>query len=249
MKNSEKIKEYFSRVIEIINQMRKYGKDISDQKVVEKILISLTDKYDYIITAIEKSKYLSTLSIQQLMSSFESHEERKLQREVNLVEDAFHSKLSFRRRYNPTSQGNIQEKKAQKEKSPGTSHSRFWCDIHKWSNHSTSQCWSKKTCNKCKMLGHVARVCRSRVSDRANFIEEKESHESIFYACHSAKEEKGDIWFLDSGCMNYMTGNHELFQEINTSYQTKVRMRNGTLVQAKGKGSIAIQTKMGSKFI
>ena len=30
MKESEKIKEYFSRVVEVVNQMRTYGEDISD---------------------------------------------------------------------------------------------------------------------------------------------------------------------------------------------------------------------------
>lgn len=96
MKESEKVKDYFSRVIEIVNQMRLYGEDINDQKVVEKILISLPKKYEYIVAAIEESKDLSTLTIQQLMSSLESHEERKLQREGSSIENAFQSKLSFR---------------------------------------------------------------------------------------------------------------------------------------------------------
>ncbi len=61
-----------------------------------KILISQPKKYEYIVAAIEESKDLSTLTIQQLMSSLESHEERKLQREGNFVENAFQSKLSFR---------------------------------------------------------------------------------------------------------------------------------------------------------
>lgn len=68
IKESEKVKEYFSRVIEIVNQMRTYGVDscwdISDHKIVEKILIRVTKKYDYILTAIEESKDLLTLSIQ-----------------------------------------------------------------------------------------------------------------------------------------------------------------------------------------
>ena len=46
-----------------------------------------------------------------------------------------------------------------------------------------------------------------------------------------------------------MTGNHQIFHEINTSFETNVRMGNGALVQAKGKGSVAIHTKMGSRLI
>jgi hypothetical protein len=68
MKESEKVKDYFSRVIEVVNQMRTYGKDIHDQKIVEnfrrkkiveKFLMSLPEKYEYIVAAIE-SKDLAT---------------------------------------------------------------------------------------------------------------------------------------------------------------------------------------------
>ena len=45
---------------------------------------------------------------------------------------------------------------------------------------------------------------------------------------------------MDSGCANHMTGNHELFHGIDSSYATKVRMGNGSLVQAKGKGGISV---------
>ncbi len=36
MKASEKVKDYFSRLIKIVNQMRLYGEDIKDQKVMDK---------------------------------------------------------------------------------------------------------------------------------------------------------------------------------------------------------------------
>ena len=46
-----------------------------------------------------------------------------------------------------------------------------------------------------------------------------------------------------------MTENHKLFQDVDSSYAIKVRIGNGSLVQAKGKGSISVQTKLGPKFI
>jgi hypothetical protein len=46
-----------------------------------------------------------------------------------------------------------------------------------------------------------------------------------------------------------MTGNHQIFHEINTSFETNVQMGNGTLVQAKSKDTIAVHIKMGLRFM
>ncbi|PKA47383.1 Retrovirus-related Pol polyprotein from transposon TNT 1-94 [Apostasia shenzhenica] len=79
MRDGETMTEYFSRIIELVNQMKGTGEDIKDQRVVEKILVSLPPAYDDIVAIIEESKDLSTLSIQKLMSSLHLHEERKWQ--------------------------------------------------------------------------------------------------------------------------------------------------------------------------
>ncbi|XP_021758678.1 uncharacterized protein LOC110723641 [Chenopodium quinoa] len=78
MKDNELVKNYFSRVIEIVNQMKSYGEEISNEKIVKKILVSLNDKFDNIVTIIEETKDLSNITIEQLMGSLESHEQRKI---------------------------------------------------------------------------------------------------------------------------------------------------------------------------
>lgn len=47
------VENFYSRLKEIVNQLRVYGENISKTRIVEKILISLTMKYDPIITVIE----------------------------------------------------------------------------------------------------------------------------------------------------------------------------------------------------
>ena len=76
--------------------MKVYGENITDQKIVEKILISFPKKYEYIVMPIKESKDLSALTIQQLMSSLESHEEHKLQCRSSSIESVFQLKLSFK---------------------------------------------------------------------------------------------------------------------------------------------------------
>ncbi|KAK2968736.1 hypothetical protein RJ640_014012 [Escallonia rubra] len=84
MKDSETIQVYYARLKEIVNQMRAYGENISDKKVVEKIVISLTEKYDSIVAAIEESKNLETLSVAELIGSLEAHEKRLSRSKVKL---------------------------------------------------------------------------------------------------------------------------------------------------------------------
>ena len=230
MRESEKVKDYFSRVIEVINQMRTYGEEINDQKIVEKILISLPEKYEYIIAAIEESKDLSTLTVQQLMSSLESHEERKLQRQESSIESAFRSKLSFKLQ-SLRFRGNFQKKdnfKKDIEKEPGQgkrekgmSSSTMWCDICEKSNHSTNRCWKKKICNKCKRKGHIAKFCRTQDENRSNFSEEKDKTEELVYSCHTAHGENDDVWIIDSGCTNHMAADPKVFRDVDSSHQAK----------------------------
>src|ERR1044072_3734826 len=86
MKNNEKVYEYISRVILITNEMKACGETLSEQVIIEKVLRSLTRRFDYIIVAIEHFKDLETMRIEELQSSLEAHElrltERTSEREV-----------------------------------------------------------------------------------------------------------------------------------------------------------------------
>ena len=95
MKESESIKDFFSRVTEIVNQIRAHGDQIEEKKIVEKILRSLPPKFDYAAAAIEESKYLSILTIYDLCGSLESHEERMKRSSSQFSEQAFESKVNL----------------------------------------------------------------------------------------------------------------------------------------------------------
>ncbi|KAI9180455.1 hypothetical protein LWI28_004937 [Acer negundo] len=76
MKSGEKVSDYFSRVIFVANRIRVHGERMVDVTIVEKILRSLTDKFNYIVCSIEESKDIDSLSIDELQSSLIVHEQK-----------------------------------------------------------------------------------------------------------------------------------------------------------------------------
>ena len=63
--------------------------------------------------------------------------------------------------------------------------------------------------------------------------------------CNTIQEIPSDIWHLDSGCNNHMTGNLNLFSSLDNSVQTDVTLGNNDQVTILGKGTINILTKQG----
>jgi gag-polypeptide of LTR copia-type len=70
-KEKKILKEYFSKVIELVNQIRSLSKNLNDKLVCEKILINLSLKYNNITVIIEQTKEFATLSVHDLMGFLE----------------------------------------------------------------------------------------------------------------------------------------------------------------------------------
>ncbi|MCI93217.1 hypothetical protein A2U01_0114515, partial [Trifolium medium] len=48
MKAGESVNEYFARTLTIANRMRIHGEKMEDVTIIEKILRSMTSKFDYV---------------------------------------------------------------------------------------------------------------------------------------------------------------------------------------------------------
>ncbi|KAA8534233.1 hypothetical protein F0562_031574 [Nyssa sinensis] len=96
MNGAESISEYFSRTLVIVNQMRRYGEDIDDVRVMEKILRTLTPKFEHVVVAVEQSMDFKTTSVDELMATLEIHEQRINKKTPSSLDQALQSKLSLK---------------------------------------------------------------------------------------------------------------------------------------------------------
>nr|GMD79448.1 Retrovirus-related Pol polyprotein from transposon TNT 1-94 [Ipomoea batatas] len=87
MKEGENFTEFYSRTMAIVNKLRIHGDKVEDSVVIEKILRSMTTKYNFVVCATEEGNDLNLLTLDELESSILVHE-RKLNRHGNEAEQA-----------------------------------------------------------------------------------------------------------------------------------------------------------------
>ena len=76
MKDSENVDTFYTKVVGFINQLKSHGEAIEDRRVVEKILRSLSPRFENLVVTLEEHTNMTTFTIDELQASLINHEHR-----------------------------------------------------------------------------------------------------------------------------------------------------------------------------
>ncbi|CAL2279391.1 unnamed protein product [Prunus armeniaca] len=89
MKDDETLSGYLTRLNDLINQMKTFGEILTNERLVQKVLISLSKPYDPICLVIENTKSLETVELQEVVAILKSQEQRFDLHNMDTTEKAF----------------------------------------------------------------------------------------------------------------------------------------------------------------
>ncbi|KAM1567638.1 hypothetical protein ACFX13_047467 [Malus domestica] len=108
IRENELLKYYFTRLFDVVNKMKTHGEELPNERVVQKLLISLTKPYDSIVSVIEETKDIETPSVQDVMAPLIAFHQR-LERHAD-----FATEKAFQPLYvGSSSQANASKRKPQ----------------------------------------------------------------------------------------------------------------------------------------
>ncbi|XP_048426881.1 uncharacterized protein LOC125471059 [Pyrus x bretschneideri] len=117
MKDDGTLYVYLTRLLELVNQMKSYGEDLSRKCLVQKLLISLTKDFDLVCYVIEQTKDIETIEVQEEIATLRGFSQHLDRHAKNTTKRAFSSmSVNLKGTQSNPSFGNSKPKKNWKSK-------------------------------------------------------------------------------------------------------------------------------------
>ncbi|XP_019236670.1 PREDICTED: uncharacterized protein LOC109216909 [Nicotiana attenuata] len=209
--NEEALPQNEKDVLAVVNQLRRYGEDIEDVRVVENILRTLTPKFDFVVCAIEESKDLDSMMVEQLEGSLQAHEKKIKRRQEVPLEQLLRIQASFKDYGGEKSYRGNGGGRGRGGHGRGRSNGNNFNNevkIHQtFRGHARGQRGGEDVATTKKIMD----------KEKANLVDDKKEEVESTLLMALKEEDKDDrrSWYLDNGASNHMCGCKEKFVEIN----------------------------------
>lgn len=265
MKDSDQIDEFYMKLNGLVTNIRALGEEMQESYVVKKLLRAMPTRFLQITSTMEQFGNLETMTVEEAIGSLKAHEER-----IRGKNEVHEGKLmltaeEWQKREN--SEGKLlltKEEWLRRNKTGDTQYSNV-----KVKDKSRIRCFA------CGAYGHFAAECRkskrskeqkqesnlTQVDDDepALLLAKLENHEPEILMLNEGNvrpkliinsKEKGqesNLWYMDNGASNHMSGYKEKFNVLDESIMGKVKFGDGSTVEIKGRGSIILKCKDGQE--
>ncbi|XP_014499020.1 uncharacterized protein LOC106760102 [Vigna radiata var. radiata] len=183
MEEGDRVGDFFSQILTIANQMKTCGEAITNTMIIEKIMRSLQLMFDHIVVAIEESRDLGKLKIEELQSSLEAYEMRMRERNSVKRDDQAlkvkHVKVEEKKKSKKW-EGKSRKGKWKKEGSgdteepderSGSTEKKHFKKGSKKKDKRNTECFN------CHKYGHFASECfLEKANQKNSSTKEKEAH-------------------------------------------------------------------------
>ncbi|KAK6161466.1 hypothetical protein DH2020_004847 [Rehmannia glutinosa] len=175
MKETETVKEYTDRLVKVVNQIRLLGEELTEKRIVEKVLVSLPERFEAKISSLEDSRDFSKLTLSELINALQALEQRRALRLEDTPESAFQAKINRKKPNNSGGRKQFDERKETEIEefdnynSGGKNEKYPPCPNCKKTNHSENFCWYRPDvkCRACNQLGHMEKVCKNKANQQS----------------------------------------------------------------------------------
>ncbi|CAL2241192.1 unnamed protein product [Prunus armeniaca] len=242
MNDVESLDDYLARFFETVNNLKSLGEDVTEKRIVQKLLMSLSRRYKSIVSIIEETRDLDTIRVEEILASVKVYDKREdLHDERDKLAGTEKAFSSLRVGNNQASGANKSSQGKKKSKMARTEQK----GLKLVSRHK-----GKPRCGKCNRFGHTTKDCDNGKQVANCAKEEEVTTGTMFYACHASSiASSKSVWFVDSAWSNHMTSQESLLINLDRSVTCKVKMGTGDLVQATGKGTLVVETRKGRRYI
>ena len=272
MAKTDSIADFAMKFTLIISELRNLGEEMDEKDVVWRFLRATPSKFDALTLSLEKYADLDKVNLDEIIGSFTVHELRLKERESREEEQTLLAKALNKTKLTSEEESSSRGRGHHRGRGRGRGRGRHLGNEEekekKTFDKSSIQCYNSQK------DGHFAyeyrnlkreREDRAYVANSAPTLVQTPqapppaAKSSLLMAIEEARSDfllqgseidhhPSDLWYLDTGATNHMTGQRNFFTTLDELADGFVKFGDNSRVEIKGRGSVVVLRQDGQRL-